>query len=57
MEELIMKHSNEGDLVIDTFAGAATTLVAAHNTSRKWAGCEPDDDYFIKATARLNDLK
>lgn len=57
MEELIIKHSNEGDLVIDTFAGAATTLVAAHNTSRKWAGCEPDDDYFTKATIRLNNLK
>jgi len=57
MEELIKKHSNVGDIVIDTFAGSATTLVAAHNTERLWGGCEPDDDYFIKATARLNNLK
>ena len=26
-----MKHSNEGDVVLDTFAGSATTLLAAKN--------------------------
>lgn len=57
MEELIKKHSNVGDVVIDTFAGSATTLVAAHNTERLWGGCEPDDDYFTKATTRLSKLK
>ena len=55
-EELILKHSNEGDLVIDTFAGAATTLVAAHNTDRLYAGCEPDDEYYDKAKERLDNL-
>lgn len=57
MEELIEKHSNVGDVVIDTFAGSATTLVAAHNTQRLWGGCEPDDDYFAKATTRLKNLE
>ncbi|MDA7494677.1 site-specific DNA-methyltransferase [bacterium] len=56
MEELIEKHSNKGDLVIDTFCGAATTLAAAHNTGRLYAGCEPDDEYYKKAKKRLDNL-
>ena len=56
MEELIRKHSNEGDLVIDTFAGAATTLAAAHNCNRLWAGCELDKDFYKKAKKRLDNL-
>ena len=56
MEELIEKHSNKGDLVIDTFCGAATTLEAAHNTGRLYAGCEPDDEYYKKAKKRLDNL-
>ena len=30
---LIEKHSDPGDIVLDTFAGAATTLVAAKNSA------------------------
>ena len=56
MQELIRKHSNDGDLVVDTFAGAATTLVAAHLTGRSYAGCEPDDEYYKKAKERLDNL-
>jgi len=56
MQELIRKHSNDGDLVVDTFAGAATTLVAAHLTGRSYAGCEPDDEYYKKAKKRLDNL-
>jgi len=56
MEELIEKHTNKGDLVIDTFCGAATTLEAAYNTGRLYAGCEPDDEYYKKAKKRLDNL-
>ena len=56
MEELIKKHSNKGDLVIDTFAGAATTLIAAHNCDRLWAGCELDFEFYEKAKKRLDNL-
>jgi len=34
MEELIKKHSNENDVVLDCFAGSCTTGVAALNTNR-----------------------
>ena len=53
MEELIIKHSNENDVVLDTFAGAATTLLAAKNQGRQYIGCELDKDYYDKAKERL----
>jgi len=54
-EELIMKHSNEGDLVLDCFAGSATTAVAAKNTNRNFIGCEADEEYYNKSKERLNE--
>ena len=45
-EELITKHSNENDLVLDTFLGGGTTAIAAKNTKRKFKGCEISTEYF-----------
>ena len=53
MHQLIEKHSNPGDVVLDTFAGAATTLLAAKNLHRGFIGCELDEEFFVKAEARL----
>ena len=53
MQQLIEKHSNPGDVVLDTFAGAATTLLAAKNLGRGFIGCELDEEFFVKAEARL----
>ncbi len=52
-EELIRKHSNEGDLVLDCFAGSATTAIAAKNTNRNFIGCEMDETYYIKSMERI----
>ena len=35
-ERIIMASSNEGDMVLDPFAGCATTCVAAERIGRKW---------------------
>ena len=48
-EALIKKHSNENDIVIDTFLGAGTTEFACKNTNRQFKGCEIDKEYFDKA--------
>ena len=53
MQQLIEKHSNPGDVVLDTFAGAATTLLAAKNLGRGFIGCELDEEFFDKAEERL----
>ena len=47
-EELITKHSNENDVVLDTFLGGGTTAIACKNTKRKFKGCEISTEYFAK---------
>jgi site-specific DNA-methyltransferase (adenine-specific) len=47
-EELIKKHSNENDVVLDTFLGGGTTAVACKNTNRMFRGCEISKEYFDK---------
>lgn len=53
---LIQKHSNENDLVMDCFAGSASTAVAAFKANRNFVGCELSEDYYNKAKARLEAL-
>ena len=48
IEELIKKHSNEGDIVLDTFLGSGTTAIACKNTNRNFLGCEISIEYFNK---------
>jgi site-specific DNA-methyltransferase (adenine-specific) len=45
-EELIKKHSNENDVVLDTFMGSGTTLFACKNTNRRCKGCEVSQEYY-----------
>ena len=47
-EDIIKKHSNEGDLVVDTFLGGGTTAIACKNTDRVCVGSEISKDYFDK---------
>jgi site-specific DNA-methyltransferase (adenine-specific) len=44
-EALIEKHSNEGDLVLDTFLGGGTTALACKNKKRRFRGCEISKEY------------
>ena len=52
-EELIKKHSNEEDMVLDTFLGSGTTAIAAKNTNRKYKGCEVSNEYYDKIIKEL----
>ena len=47
-EELIKKHSNEGDIILDPFLGSGTTALAAKNTNRQFKGCEISKEYYDK---------
>jgi site-specific DNA-methyltransferase (adenine-specific) len=55
-EALVTKHSNPGDLVLDCFAGSATTAVAALNQGRRFCGCELDLTYYQKARERIENI-
>ena len=52
-EELIKKHSNEGDVVVDPYGGSGTTSVACKMTNRIYISGEPDSEYFNKSKERL----
>ena len=47
-EDLINKHSNINDLVVDPFLGGGTTAIACKNTKRKFKGCEISTEYYNK---------
>jgi len=55
-EELIKKHTNKNDIVLDTFQGSGTTALACINTNRKYMGCERDKEYFEKILKRLKNI-
>ena len=52
-EELIKKHSNENDVVLDTFLGSGTTAIASKNTNRIFKGCEISKKYYDKINKLL----
>ena len=39
-ERIIEASSNPGDVVVDVFAGCATTAIAAENLGRQWVACD-----------------
>tara|TARA_B100001094_G_C18166612_1_gene792498 strand:- start:1033 stop:2082 length:1050 start_codon:yes stop_codon:yes gene_type:complete len=54
-EDLIKKHSNEGDVVLDTFLGGGTTALACKRTNRQFKGCEVSKEYYDKIMGVLQD--
>lgn len=57
MKSLIEKHSKEGDLVLDTFAGTGTTGHASALLNRKYILIEKETKYFDIASKRLENFK
>ena len=53
MERIIKLTTNEGDLVVDPFAGSGTTGVACVNTNRRFIGFEIDPLYVDMASERI----
>ena len=51
--KLILASSNEGDLVLDPFAGSGTTAVVAKKLNRKFIAIEQNKDYCALTQKRL----
>jgi len=55
LQEFITNSTNPNDIVLDPFAGSASTLVAARTTGRRVIGFEIDRQAFLLAQKRLKD--
>ncbi|MDE0507830.1 MAG: DNA methyltransferase [Gammaproteobacteria bacterium] len=54
-ERILAASSNEGDVVLDPFAGCATTLVAAERLGRQWVGIDIWEGAHKLVEQRLSD--
>lgn len=51
---LIRRFAEPGDVILDTHAGSATSLIACRETGHRYIGFEIDPEYYEKAKARLD---
>ena len=57
IKDLIEKHSNIGDLVLDTFSGTGTTAEASILTNRRFICIERDETYYKLSLERVKHLQ
>jgi len=57
IEDLILIHSNEGQLILDCFAGSGTTAIAAINTNRNYILMEKEQEYINIINKRIDEVK
>lgn len=50
---LLNEFSNNGDIILDTHVGSASSLIACHNTRHKYVGFEIDETYYNLAKERI----
>lgn len=52
-EWILQNYAKDGDIILDTHVGSASSLIACHNTRHKYIGFEIDKTYYEKAKARV----
>ena len=60
LDRIIKANSNEGDMILDPFAGCATALVAADRLQRQWVGIDLSPlaaKLVLKADSRWQQIK
>ena len=53
-EWVINQYAKDGDIILDTHVGSASSLIACHRTGHKFVGFEIDEDYYRLAKQRLD---
>jgi len=54
---LLTNYAKQGDKILDTHVGSASSLIACYNLGFEYIGFELDKDYFDMATKRLEEHK
>ena len=54
-EWILNKYANDGDIVLDTHVGSASSLIACRNTNHKFFGFELDKHYFELSMKRYTE--
>ena len=53
-EWLLYRYAKDGDIILDTHVGSASSLIACHRTGHKYVGFEIDNIYYGLAKKRLD---
>ena len=56
-EWLLAKYAKQGDKILDTHVGSASSLIACHNLGFQYVGFEIDKEYYEKSLDRLETAK
>ena len=54
LAKIILASTNEGDIILDPFAGSGTTAVTAKKLGRNFVAVESDENYCLLALKRLD---
>lgn len=54
LERLLALVTKEGDIILDPFAGSASTAIACMDTRRDFIGYEIDKEYYVRAMGRIS---
>lgn len=54
-EWLLTKYAKDGDIILDTHVGSASSLIACHRTRHKFVGFELDEHYYNLSNKRLSE--
>lgn len=53
-EWVLSRYAKEGDIILDTHVGSASSLIACRNTNHKYVGFEIDEYYYRLSKERLD---
>lgn len=53
-EWILTRYAKDGDIILDTHVGSASSLIACHNTNHKFVGFELDEHYYKLSKERLD---
>lgn len=53
---LLNNYAKQGDLILDTHVGSASSLIACYDMGFDAVGCELDEDYYKASKQRLEDF-